>query len=118
MVASSASPWRGLANASTTTTPSRVTMKPALGRPSTPRPVSPGTTYTPSARRWATYGGARTVSPGDGAIRRCRGASSAGRRGTGPTMDAGATGRLGGGERDGDGLLVGGARVVGPGDRE
>jgi hypothetical protein len=31
---------RGLASASTTTTPAEVTMKPALGRPSTPRPVS------------------------------------------------------------------------------
>src|SRR5215212_7034611 len=42
----SRSPSRGLASASMTTTPWLLTMKPAFGLPSDPRPVSPGTAYT------------------------------------------------------------------------
>src|SRR5207247_1825835 len=46
MTRTNCSPCAGLASASITTTPSPVTMKPALGRPSEPRPGSPTHTVT------------------------------------------------------------------------
>jgi hypothetical protein len=49
IVASSRAPWAGLPSASMTTTPESVTTNPAFDRPSTPRPVSPSTAYTPRA---------------------------------------------------------------------
>ena len=49
IVRSSVFPCAGLASASITTTPVRVTTNPALERPSDPCPVSPSTAYAPGA---------------------------------------------------------------------
>ena len=69
IVANSRVPSAGEASASMTTTPSRVTMNPALGLPSDPRPVSPRTAKTPGASSRAAKGRTVTVSAaaGDGA---------------------------------------------------
>src|SRR6476659_6511227 len=85
MVRRRALPCLGLARASTTTTPPGVTMKPALERPSDPRPVSPSTAYTPSARRRATYGGVWIESPDGTAAAR---GSRLARRASGVTAGA------------------------------
>src|ERR1700674_5276028 len=58
----------GLPSASITTTPLSVTTNPAFGRPSDPRPVSPGTAYTPDASCRARYGAVENGGPAAGGL--------------------------------------------------
>src|SRR4249919_1623547 len=118
IVRRSASPWRGLASASTTTTPSEVTMKPALGRPSDPRPVSPRTTYTPLAIRRATNGGPSDESAAGAPGIRCNQAMNGRRRVTESAARDRPEAALGGRESDVHRLSVHAALVVGPDHRE